>query len=206
MGKDCVPKVDGYWLLKQKTFEKCGPFGEVNEHHSTRQDPCCVRKDCYLFCIEQCYRFVVAFYIPKKEDDPLEPLMDRPLIGVWDKEYDECGNFRQWVLYLVSSISNTTYKVYPIDYKKKCVKCAKYTAFSPVGNFDWFVPRPGTETGTIKDCNKCEDQFLPQSVAHGTAKRIKQHEVCKEIRKCECFDLRTFTRAIEDYMPCDSCC
>lgn len=204
MGKDCVPKVDGYWLVKQKAFDKCGAFGPLLDHSNIRADPCCVKKDCYVFCVEQCYRFVIAFYIPKKEvGDPLAVL--RPFIGVFDKEYDDCGNFSKFVLYVVGANTNATYKFYPVDYTKKCVKCAKYTAFQPTGNYDWFQPRAGTETGTFIDCDKCVDEFLPQSVAHGTAKRIKQRKVCKALRDCECLDLYAFTRALEDQSPCDYC-
>jgi len=202
MGKDCVPKVDGYWLIKNKTFEKCGAFGLKDVHHDdSRQGPCCVRKECYAFCVEQCYRFVVAYYIPKKEDDPLECLMVQPLIGVFDKEYDECGNFKQWVLYLVGSGDNSTYKFYPIAYKKKCVKCFKFTSFKPTGNFHWFQPRGG-ENDTIS-CDPCGDKFLPQAVCHGTAKRIKERKVCKALRKCECLDLNTFRQALLQIPPCD---
>ncbi len=205
MGKDCVPKVDGYWILKQKTFEKCGAFGPTGVHsQDIQQDPCCVRKDCYAFCVEQCYRFIVAFYIPKKEDDPLENLMFQPLIGVFDKEYDACGDFRQWVLYIVGSGDNSTYKFYAVDYKKKCVKCAKFTSFKPLGNFSWFQPQTDGSTGT-KSCNKCVDKFLPQGVSHGTAKRIKQTKVCKALRKCECLDLGAFRQALQEISPCDYC-
>lgn len=208
MGKDCVPKVDGYWLVKSKTFEKCGAFASDHlDHHDTRQDPCCVRKDCYAFCVEQCYRFIVAFYIPKKHPDPLEHLMYQPLIGVFDKEYDECGNFRQWVLYVVGSDTNTTFKFYPVGYKNKCVKCAKFTSFQPTGNFNWFYParEDGSSTGSQKSCSKCEDKFLPQAVCHGTAKRIKQRKVCKALRKCECLDLGAFRTALLEVPPCDYC-
>jgi len=205
MGKDCVPKVDGYWLINQKTFEKCGAFGPTGtvDHNDIRQDPCCVRKDCYAFCVEQCYRFIVAFYIPKKEDDPLEYLMVQPLIGVFDKEYDECGNFKQWVLYVVGSKDNATYKFYPIGYKKKCVKCFKFTSFKPTGNFSWFEPR--TIDGVTIPCDKCQSKFLPQAVSHGTAKRIKQGKVCKALRKCECLDLNSFRQALLDVPVCDYC-
>lgn len=205
MGKDCVPKVDGYWLLKQKTFDKCGAFGPQLDHANIRQDPCCVKKDCFVFCVEQCYRFIIAFYIPKRESDPLTVL--RPFIGVFDKEYDDCGNFKKFVLYVVGANTNATYKFYPVDYSKKCVKCAKYTAFQPTGNHDWFQPRTGTGgTGTI-ECDKCnfDLEFLPQSVAHGTAKRIKQRKVCKALRDCECLDLTAFTRALEDVPVCSYC-
>jgi len=203
MGKDCVPKVDGYWVVKQKTLEKCGAFGPEPEPNTSRQDTCCVRKDCYLFCVEQCYRFITAFYIPKKSDDELEPLMKRPLIGVFDKVYDRVGKFKGWELYVVNSLTNATYKLYAVDSKGECVKCAKYISFQPNGNFDWFQPRFETgNTGAFKDCNKCEETQLPQAVAHGTAKRIKQRDVCKAIRDCECLDLSAFTRAIEEFAPC----
>lgn len=215
MGKDCVPKVDGYWLVKEKTFEKCGAFATDHlDHHDTRQDPCCVRKDCYAFCVEQCYRFVVAFYIPKKHDDPLEKLMYQPLIGVFDKEYNECGDFRQWVLHVVGSRDNSSYKFYPVSYKKKCVKCMKFSSFKPLGNFEWFYPQregvydPASTAGPIgpqKSCSKCEDKFLPQAVSHGTAKRIKQRKVCKALRKCECLDLGAFRTALMEIPPCDYC-
>lgn len=214
MGKDCVPKVDGYWLLKQKTFDKCGIFGPAIDPSSIRADPCCVRKDCFVFCVEQCYRFVMFYYIPKSESDPYRNL--QPLIGVFDKEYDECGNFRQFVLYLVSAETNTTFKMYPVGYKKKCVKCFKYIATRPTGNFNWFYPQregtydpfnPNGPTGVQKDCDKCdlEDVPLPQAVAHGSAKRIKQRKVCKALRDCECLDLTAFTRALEELPPCEYC-
>ncbi len=214
MGKDCVPKVDGYWLLKQKTLEKCGVFGSEDDPSSIRGDPCCVRKDCFVFCVEQCYRFVIAFYIPKSSSDPLGKL--QPLIGVFDKEYDECGNFRQFVLYVVGGDSNSTFRFYPVEYKKKCVKCMKYTVTRPVGNFNWFYPQregvyvptdPNGPTGPQKSCDKCvnEDLLLPQAVAHGSAKRIKQRKVCKALRDCECLDLTAFTHALEDLPPCDYC-
>lgn len=205
MGKDCVPKVDGYWIIQKKTFEKCGAFGPTgtNGHDDLRNDPCCARKDCYAFCVEQCYRFVIAFYIPKKEDDPLEILMVQPLIGVFDKEYDECGNFKKWVLYIVGSRDNTTYKFYPIKYKGKCVKCFKFIGTKPTGNFDWFEPR--TVNSVQISCDKCVDQFLPQAVCHGGAKRIKQTKVCKALRKCECLDLLAFRNALLEQPPCDYC-
>ena len=204
MGKDCVPKVDGYWLLKQKTFEKCGALGNPIDPSSIRADPCCVRKDCYVFCVEQCYRFVIAFYIPKSDTDPLASL--QPLIGVFDKEYDECGSFRQFVLYMVGGDTNSTFRFYPVDYKKKCVKCMKYTATRPLGNAAWFLPRSPT-AGTGPLCDKCdnEDLLLPQAVAHGSARRIKQRKVCKALRDCECLDLTAFTRALEDLPPCSYC-
>lgn len=205
MGKDCVPKVDGFWLLKQKTLEKCGAFGADYDPSSIRGDPCCVRKDCFVFCVEQCYRFIIAFYIPKSSTDPLADL--QPLIGVFDKEYDECGNFRQFVLYVVGGDTNSTFRFYPVEYKKKCVKCMKYSVTRPLGNFKWFAKETGTGgTGTIT-CDKCvdEDLQLPQAVAHGSAKRIKQRKVCKALRDCECLDLTAFTQALEDLPPCDYC-
>jgi hypothetical protein len=203
MGKDCVPKVDGYWILKQKTFEKCGAFGPEFDPANVREDACCVKKDCFVFCVEQCYRFVIAFYIPKREDDPLQVL--RPFIDVIEKQYDECGNFKSFVLNMVGANANSTYKFYATDYKKECVKCAKYTLIQPLGNFEWFQPRAGTGgTGTIP-CDKCEDEDLPQAVAHGSAKRLRQGEVCKALRDCECLDLTAFTHAIQDYPVCTYC-
>ncbi len=208
MGKDCVPKVDGFWLLKQKTFDKCGIFNTtLVDPSNIRQDPCCVKKDCFVFCVEQCYRFVLAFYIPKSDTDPLAVL--QPFIGVFDKEYDECGNFRQFVLYVVGANTNATYKFYAVDYKKKCVKCAKYVCMQPVGNWDWFQPRLGTGMTGTKACDKCDDPqttpLLPQAVCHGSAKRIKQRRVCQALRDCECLDLTAFTNALAEQSPCDFC-
>lgn len=204
MGKDCVPKVDGYWILKQKTFEKCGAFGEEFDPTNVREDACCVRKDCLVFCVEQCYRFVIAYYIPKREDDPLQVLC--PFIGVMEKEYDEYAKFKGFTLNVVGANTNATYKFYATDYKKQCVKCAAYTVSQPLGNFNWFAPREQTgATGTMVSCDKCEDVELPQTVAHGKAKRIRAGEVCQALRDCECLDLTAFTRALQEMPVCDYC-
>src|SRR3990170_1159906 len=132
MGKDYVPKIDGYWLFKQKTLDACGAFGVLDtqtQNGRKKLNACCVQKDCFVLCVEQCYRFVIVHFIPKSRDDVVATYP--PLLGVWDKEC--CGGEEQWVLTLVSGNTNATFKLTPVAYKgkgDKCVKCLRYIAYS----------------------------------------------------------------------------